>query len=89
MKETERRVEKQIVVEQRPLRLETFVGVGKFKSVRRAIRRGDCTEGGMIVPKSPFNNRGDTSRRSHVHSRVNNEYKKQIYGELIKYSRAN
>ena len=40
------------------------------------------TEDGMIAPKRPFNNRGNTSKRSGVHSRSMNELKKRLYGEI-------
>ena len=39
------------------LNLFTFNGVSKFKSVRRAIRRGNLSITGMVYPKRPFNNR--------------------------------
>lgn len=64
------------------LHLNTYYGVEQFKSVRRAIRRGNCTITGIIVPKRPFNNRGNTSERSGKHSREFNELKKSIYGTL-------
>ena len=54
-----------------------FDAVSKYKSVARAIRRGDVTKYGTIAPKRPFNNRANTSR-----SRTMNEYKKNIYGRL-------
>lgn len=52
------------------------------KSVRRAIRRGRVTFYGTIAPKRPFNNRANSSVRDGVHSRVNNELKKRIYGQI-------
>lgn len=42
---------------------------------------------GRIYPDRPFNNRGNTSKRSNIQSRVTNTYKKEIYGELKKYNR--
>ena len=57
-----------------------FDAVSKYKSVARAIRRGDVAKYGTIAPKRPFNNRASTSRR--VNSRTMNEYKKNIYGRL-------
>lgn len=39
------------------INLITFEGVRKFKSVRRAIRRGNVSPSGVIYPKKPFNNR--------------------------------
>lgn len=59
-----------------------FDAVSKYKSVVRAIRRGDVTKYGTIAPKRPFNNRGNTSRRAGVNSRTMNECKKNIYGRL-------
>ena len=53
-----------------------FDAVSKYKSVARAIRRGDVTKYGTITPKRPFNNRANTF------SRTMNEYKKNIYGRL-------
>lgn len=59
-----------------------FDAVSKYKSVARAIRRGDVAKYGTIAPKRPFNNRVNTSRRADVNSRAMNEYKKNIYGRL-------
>lgn len=58
-----------------------FDSVSKYKSVARAMIRGDVTKYGTLVPKRPFNNRANTSDRG-VHSRVMNERKKSIYGRL-------
>lgn len=55
-----------------------FDAVSKYKSVARAIRRGDVAKYGTITPKRPFN----SSRRAGVNSRTMNEYKKNIYGRL-------
>lgn len=38
------------------LHLITFNAVKRFKSVRRAIRRGHISLDGIIYPKRPFNN---------------------------------
>lgn len=59
-----------------------FDAVSKYKSVARAIRRGDVTKYGTIAPKRPFNNRVNSSRRAGVNNRTMNEYKKNIYGRL-------
>lgn len=59
-----------------------FDAVSKYKSVARAIRRGDVAKYGTITPKRPFNNRVNTTRRVGVNSRAMNEYKKNIYGRL-------
>lgn len=39
------------------LHLRTFGAVSKFKSVRRAIKRGHVSLDGFVFPKRPFNNR--------------------------------
>ena len=67
--------------------LKTFEAVSKFKSVNRAIRRGHVVPNGLIIPKKPFNNRANTSKRKGVHSRGTNELKKQIYGQFKQYQR--
>lgn len=64
------------------LYLRDFVGVSKFKSIRRAIKRGDSTETGGMVPRRPFNNRANTSERIGVESRSFNHIKRKVYGEL-------
>ena len=69
------------------LHLRTYEAVSRFKSVRRAIRRGHVSLDGIIFPKRPFNNRANTSRRKGHHSRVMNEVKKSIY-EQLKHRRA-
>lgn len=56
-----------------------FVGVTKFKSINRAVKRGLISPFGDVYPKRPFNNRANTSNRSNCHSRVLNERKKYIY----------
>ena len=50
--------------------LTDFSGVKKFKSIRRAIRRGHVSIYGQIYPKRPFKNT------------KNNRYKRVIYGQL-------
>lgn len=44
-----------------PLQLRYYHGVSKFKSIRRALRRGHLAMDGTIYPKRPFNNRKDKS----------------------------
>lgn len=66
------------------LHLRTYEAVGKFKSIRRAIRRGHVSPFGEIYPKRPFNNKANTSKKKGIHSRPLNELKKQIY-EQLKY----
>lgn len=58
------------------LHLYTFEAVGKFKSVRRAFRRGHISPYGEIYPKRPFSNKKATKGRKM------NELKKKIYAEL-------
>ena len=51
--------------------------VSKFKSIRRAIKRGNVDlVTGVIYPKRPFNNRKPTL------GRLRNETKKKIYGKI-------
>ena len=57
------------------LHLRTYDAVKRFKSVRRAIRRGHISLDGIIYPKRPFNN------TKHKEGSLNNE-KKKIYGQL-------
>ena len=64
------------------LNLVYYNVISEFKSVRRAIRRGNISPIGLHVPNRPFNNRGNTSRRTNIHSRSMNEYKKRLYGQL-------
>ena len=64
------------------LHLRTYEAVNKFKSVRRAIRRGHVSLDGIIFPKRPFNNKANTCKRKGYHSRTINERKKMIYEQL-------
>lgn len=57
------------------LHLRTYDAVGKFKSIRRAIRRGHVSLDGCIYPKRPFNN------AKHKKGSLNDR-KKIIYGQL-------
>ena len=61
--------------EDNTLHLRTYEAVTKFKSVRRAIRRGHVSLDGIIYPKRPFNN------TKHKEGSLNNK-KKKIYGQL-------
>lgn len=54
------------------LYLMTFIGVSKYKSIRRAIKRGHVSIFGDLYPKRPFNNRG--TKDSLI--------RRQIYGEI-------
>lgn len=69
------------------LHLRTYEAVSKFKSVRRAIRRGRVSLDGIIFPKRPFNNKANTCKRKGHHSRTINERKKMIY-EQLKYRKS-
>jgi hypothetical protein len=66
------------------LHLRTFEAVSRFKSVRRAIRRGLVSLDGFIYPKRPFHNKANTCKRKGKHSRAINERKKMIYEQLKK-----
>lgn len=57
------------------LHLRTYESVKRFKSVRRAIRRGHISLDGVIYPKRPFNN------VKHKKGSLNDE-KKRIYEQL-------
>nr|DAO34848.1 MAG TPA: hypothetical protein [Crassvirales sp.] len=57
------------------LHLRTYEAVSRFKSVRRAIRRGHISLDGIIYPKRPFNN------VKHKKGSLNDE-KKRIYEQL-------
>lgn len=64
------------------LHLVTYEAVGKFKSIRRAIRRGHVSLEGIIFPKRPFKNKANTCKRKKHHSGTINERKKMIYEQL-------
>ena len=59
------------------LNLLTYEAVGRFKSIRRAIKRGHVSPFGGIYPKRPF---GNTNTKM-------NRIKRQIY-EQFKTSRS-
>lgn len=55
-----------------------YQAVSKFRSIRRAIRRGKMDlYTGIIFPKRPFNNRSTTIGRNH------NELKKRVYEQYM------
>ena len=54
----------------------SFEAVKKFKSIRRAFKRGHISPYGVIYPKRPFSNKKPTK------GRAMNELKKKIYGQL-------
>ena len=64
------------------LHLVTYEAVSKFKSIRRAIRRGHVSLEGIIFPKRPFKNKANTCKRKKHHSGTINERKKMIYEQL-------
>ena len=54
-----------------------YHAISKFRSIRRAIKRGHVDLiTGKIYPKNPFNNRKPTLGRTH------NELKKKLYGQF-------
>lgn len=57
------------------LHFRTYDAVKRFKSVRRAIRRGHISLDGVIYPKRPFNN------VKHKKGSLNDK-KKRIYEQL-------
>lgn len=57
------------------LYLRTYEAVNKFKSVRRAIRKGHVSLDGTIYPKRPFNN------AKHKKGSLN-DMKKRIYEQF-------
>ena len=61
-----------------PIRLVTYEAVSKFKSVRRAIRRGLVSPYGEIYPRRPF---GNTNTKM-------NRIKREIYEQLKNSRRA-
>ena len=67
------------------LHLVTYNGVYKFRSVRRALRRGHVTTDGIIMPARPFHNAANTCKRRGKHSRAVNELKKKIYERIKHY----
>lgn len=56
--------------------------VRRFKSIHRAIRRGNLTETGIIAPQRPFNNRANSSKRKGKNSRYTNQIKKEIHSRI-------
>ena len=69
-----------------PLHLVTYEAVRKYKSVRRAIRRGNVTSEGIVMPSRPFNNKKNSCKRG-KHSRPMNEEKKRVYASIKDYRR--
>lgn len=66
-----------IINEGMSINLKIFDGVSKFKSIRRAMRRGLVTPWGRVAPKRPFNNRSRVKG-----TRPMEEWKERLYGQL-------
>lgn len=71
-----------------PLHAATYFAVNRFRSVRRAIRRGHIAIDGTMYPVRPFHNKANTCIRG-KHSRSTNEEKKKIYASVREYRRRN
>lgn len=63
--------------EEMSINLKVFDGVSRFKSIRRAMRRGLVTLWGRVAPKRPFNNRSRIKG-----TRPMEEWKERLYGQL-------
>ena len=57
------------------LHLRNYSGVSKFKSIRRAIKRGHVSIWGDVYPRRPFNNRKSNPQRRKL---------REIYGQITK-----
>jgi hypothetical protein len=57
------------------LHLRDYSGVAKFKSIRRAIKRGHVSIWGDVYPRRPFNNRKSNPQRDRL---------RRIYGQITK-----
>jgi hypothetical protein len=53
----EKRVEEIVDKKVDELHLFSYEGVSRYRSIRRAMRRGNVTPFGTVAPKRPFNNR--------------------------------
>lgn len=60
------------------LHLVDYGGVRKYKSVRRAIKRGNVSIFGDLYPNKPFNNRKRNKKGDITNQR------RKIYGQYIK-----
>lgn len=58
------------------LKLQYFECVKRFKSVKRAFKKGYITSFGYILPKRPFNN------KKHTKGREDNIEKKRIWEKI-------
>lgn len=59
--------------------LRLSLRMSRFKSIRRAGRRGHLTPALELVPKRPFNNRANSSTRKGKHSRFIAEQIRELY----------
>lgn len=75
MKEEVNKKEAQLNPPKDTLYLVNFEGVKRFKSIRRAIRKGLVSPLGIIYPKRPFNNRKN---------RPLEDKKRRIYDQIKK-----
>ena len=76
MEESANKLKETPIVKKEEVRLTTFGGVKQFKSIKRAIRRGNAAPNGEVYPKKPYNCRKATPGRK------TNQLKKQIYEGL-------
>ena len=53
--------------------LHTYEAVTKFKSIKRAMRRGHVSPNGVVYPRRPFNNRKNKPLEN---------LKRRIYNEI-------
>lgn len=68
-------------MEKNNIDLITFEAVNKFKSVRRAIKRGHVSPEGIIYPTRPYNNRKSSFGRKI------NEVKKVLYDKFKQFKK--
>lgn len=66
------------------LHLFNYEGISKFKSIRRAIRRGLASDFGVIYPKRPFKNinnhpKSVTTKRRKLYESVLGSRKAQLH----------
>lgn len=82
-KKVEDKVEKVLDTDTNTLHLLDYSQVKKFKSIRRAIRRGHVTPIGTLIPKRPFNNTSPRNKRGKL--TINGQI--QQFYEQTRYSR--
>lgn len=76
MEESANKLKETPIVKKEEVGLVSFGGVKQFKSIKRAIRRGNAASNGEVYPKKPYNCRKATPGRKL------NQLKKQIYEGL-------